>query len=80
MIILVCTMVYHVLKKYKNNAHIIKKFENEFIIDKWFQFRKKITMLLIFEKWFNFQTTFETFVKEKNRCVYETYQKIEREL
>ena len=33
MIILVCIMIYHVLKKYKNNAHIIKKFESEFIID-----------------------------------------------
>ena len=33
-IILVYIIIYHVLKKYKNNAHIIKKFENEFIIDK----------------------------------------------
>ena len=72
MIILVCAIIYHVLKKYKNDAHIIKKFENEFIIDEWFQSRKKITMLLIFEKWFNFQTTSDTFVKEKNCCIYET--------
>ena len=33
MIILVCIMIYHVLKKYKNNMHIIKKFKNEFIIN-----------------------------------------------
>ena len=33
MIILVCIIIYHALKKYKNDAHIIEKFENEFIID-----------------------------------------------
>ena len=49
-IILIWFMIYHVLKKYKNDAHIIKKFENKFIIDEWFQFRKKVTKLLIFEK------------------------------
>ena len=32
-IILICIMIYHVLKKYKNDVHIIKKFENKFIID-----------------------------------------------
>ena len=72
MIILVCTMIYHALKECKNNAHIIKKFENEFIIDEWFQFWKKITILLIFEKWFNSQTTSDTFVRKKNRRVYKT--------
>ena len=72
MIIFVCIMIYHVLKKYKNDTHIIKKFENKSIIDKWFQFRKKIIILLLFEKWFNSQTTSDTFVKEKNRRVYKT--------
>ena len=33
MIIFVCIRIYHVLKKYKNDAHIIKKFESKFIID-----------------------------------------------
>ena len=75
MIILVCIIIYHVLKKYKNDAHIIKKFKNKFIIDEWFQFRKKVTILLIFEKWFNFQTTSDTFIKEKNRRVYKTCRK-----
>ena len=31
--ILICIMIDHALKKYKNDAHIIKKFENEFIIN-----------------------------------------------
>ena len=53
MIILVYIIIYHVLKKYKNDAYIIKPFKNEFIIDEWFQYRKKIMKLLIFEKWFN---------------------------
>ena len=62
-------------KRIQKDAHIIKKFENKFIIDEWFQFRKKATLLLIFEKWFNSQTTFNTFVKEKNRYVYKTCRK-----
>ena len=74
-IILVYIIIYRVLKKYKNNAHITKKFENEFIINEWFQFRKKITMLLLFEKWFNSQTTSDTFMKEKKRRVYKICRK-----
>ena len=34
MIILICIMIHHVLKKYKKDAHMIKKFENDFIINK----------------------------------------------
>ena len=75
MIILICIVIHHVLKEYKNNVHIIKKFKNEFIINEWFESRAKITKLLIFEKWFNFQTMFDMFVKEKNRRVYETCRK-----
>ena len=75
MIILVCIIIYHVLKKYKNDAHIIKKFKNEFIIDEWFQSRKKVTILLIFEKWFNSQTRSDTFVKKKNCRVYKMCRK-----
>ena len=48
MIILVCIIIHHVLKKYKENAHMIKKFENNFVINKWFKFRQKVTNLLIF--------------------------------
>ena len=33
MIIFICIIIYHVLKKYKNDAYINKKFKNEFIID-----------------------------------------------
>ena len=33
-IIFVCIMIHHVLKKYKKDAHMIKKFENNFIINK----------------------------------------------
>ena len=40
-IIFVCIIIYHVLKKYKNDAYIIKKFENKFIMNEWFQFQKK---------------------------------------
>ena len=68
-------MIYHVLKEYKNDAHIIEKFEDEFIIDEWFQSWKKVIRLQIFEKWFNSQTTSDTVVREKNYCVYETCQK-----
>ena len=75
MIILIYIMIYHVLKKYKNDAHIIKKSKNKFIINEWFRFPKKVTILLIFEKWFNIQTTSDTFVKEKNRCVYKMCRK-----
>ena len=75
MIIFIYTMIYHILKEYKNDAQIIKKFKNKFIIDEWFQSRKKVTILLIFEKWFNFQTTFDTFMREKNRYIYKTCQK-----
>ena len=65
MIIFIYIMIYHVLKEYKNNVYIVKKFENKFIIDEWFQFWKKVTILLIFEKWFNFQTSSGTFVKKR---------------
>ena len=75
MIIFICIMIYYVLKKYKNDAHIIKKFKSEFIIDKWFQFRKKVTKILIFGKWFNFQMTFNMCMKKKNCRIYETCRK-----
>ena len=32
-IIFVCIMIHHVLKKYKEDAHMIKKFENNFVIN-----------------------------------------------
>ena len=75
MIIFVYIIIYHVLKKYKNNAYIIKKFESKFIINEWFQFWKKVIILLIFKKLFNSQTTSDTFVKEKNYRVYERCRK-----